>query len=97
MALKLPSTINVLYSFTVNKESSVESLRKGLNSLGFGELWEELFRPGSPLAFLTAQGLRVAQPVLTAFTTQLGITELDSLAERLEGPEPAPHIESDHD
>jgi hypothetical protein len=81
----------------VNKESSVESLRKGLNSLGFGELWEELFRPGSPLAFLTAQGLRVAQPVLTAFTTQPGMTKLEALAERLEGPEPVTPIESDHD
>jgi hypothetical protein len=85
----------------VNKESSVESLRKGLNSLGFGELWDELFRPGSPLAFLTAQSLRLAHPVLGAFTTDSGLAALTAMADRLEGPDTAtdtiPTIESNDD
>jgi hypothetical protein len=80
----------------LNKESSV-NLRKRLNSLGFGEFWDEIFRPGSPLAFLTAQGLRIAQPVLGAFTTRSGLADLTALADQLEGPEPTVELESDHD
>lgn len=79
----------------------MESLRKGLNSLGFGELWDELFRPGSPLAFLTAQSLRLAHPVLGAFTTDSGLAALTAMADRLEGPDPTvddtSNIESNDD
>lgn len=79
----------------------MESLRKELNSLGFGELWAELFRPGSPLAFLTAQSLRLAQPVLGAFTTDSGLAALTAMADRLEGPDTtsgtAPKAESNDD
>jgi len=70
----------------VNKRASLESGQKLLNETGFGAFWAELFRPGSPLAFLTAQGLRVAGPVLGAFTTQDGLTQLEALATRLEAP-----------
>ncbi len=70
----------------VNKKSIFESIREPLNRLGFGELWAELFCPGSPLAFLTAQGLRVAQPTLGAFTGEAGLAAIGALADRLEAP-----------
>ncbi len=66
--------------------SSQKSAQERLDSLGFGDFWRELFRPGSPLAFLTAQGLRVAQPVLGAFTDQAGLGALNALADQLEAP-----------
>jgi len=56
-------------------------------SLGLGELWRELTRPGSPTAFLAAQGLRIAQPALSVFTDEAGAAALASLAARLEGPD----------
>lgn len=66
--------------------SNLKSAQERLDSLGFGGFWRELFRPGSPLAFLTAQGLRVAQPVVGAFTDRSGLSALDALADRLEAP-----------
>lgn len=72
----------------MNKTSNFAEWRERLNTLGFGELWSELFHPGSPLAFLAAQGLRVAQPVLGAFTDDSGAAALSALADRLECPPP---------
>jgi hypothetical protein len=82
---------------SVNKGSSVESLRRALNSLGFGEFWEELFHPGSPLALLTAQSLRLTQPVLSAFTTDSGLAALMAMADRLDGPDTTAEVESNDD
>jgi hypothetical protein len=76
----------------VNKKTSFEAGQELLQSTGFGALWAEVFHPGSPLAFLTAQGLRVAAPVLGAFATAAGLSALESLAARLEAP-PAPDSE----
>ncbi|MBI3242209.1 MAG: hypothetical protein HYZ49_07950 [Chloroflexi bacterium] len=56
-------------------------------SLGLGEFWRELMRPGSPTAFLAAQSLRIAQPALSVFTDEAGVAAIDSLAARLEGPD----------
>jgi hypothetical protein len=77
--------------------SSLKSAQTHLDSLGFGDFWRELFRPGSPLAFLTAQGLRVAQPVLGAFADPSGMRALEALADRLEhsSPAAAPDVETD--
>ena len=61
--------------------------REQLAAMGLGELWAELFRPGSPLAFLSAQGLRVAQPALGAFVDEAALAALIALADRLEGAE----------
>ncbi|MEK7312430.1 MAG: hypothetical protein AAB382_10685 [Chloroflexota bacterium] len=71
----------------MNKTSNFAEWRKRLNALGFGEMWDELFLPGSPLAFLTAQGLRVAQPLLGAFTDDTELDAITALADRLEAPE----------
>ena len=71
----------------VNKESIFGAPRRWLAGLGLGDLWDELLRPGSPLAFLTAQGLRVAQPVLGAFTDAAGLAALAAWADQLEGPD----------
>jgi len=71
----------------VNKKSNSETVQERLRALGLDELWAELFRPGSPLAFLTAQGLRVAQPMLGAFTDTSGLAALSAWADRLEAPE----------
>lgn len=76
---------------------NLKSAQERLDSLGFGEFWRELFRPGSPLAFLTAQGLRVAQPMLGAFTDEAGLSALDVLADRLEAPASESDIETASD
>ncbi len=68
----------------MNKKASLETGQKLLEETGFGPFLAELFRPGSPLAFLTAQGLRVAQPVLGAFTTPAGLNSLEAWATHLE-------------
>jgi hypothetical protein len=70
----------------VNKKIGLESGQNLLPETGFESLWAEVFQPGSPLAFLTAQGLRVAAPVLGVFTTATGMSALESLADRLEKP-----------
>ena len=57
-----------------------------MGELGLDQLWAEIFQPGSPLAFLTAQGLRVAQPMLSAFTSSAGLSAVETLAQRLESP-----------
>ena len=76
--------------------STLESVHEQINALGFGEMWSELFRPGSPLAFLTAQGLRVAQPVIGAFTDDSGLAALATLADRLESTEQNTVSNHDH-
>jgi len=53
--------------------------------LGLGEFWVELTRPGSPFAFLMAQGLRLAQPTLGVFTTTSTLGTISRLADQLEG------------
>ncbi len=68
----------------MNKKASLETGQNLLHETGFGEFWAELFQPGSPLAFLTAQALRVAEPVLGAFTTPTALANLEQLAGRLE-------------
>ncbi|MBM4422100.1 MAG: hypothetical protein FJ030_01750 [Chloroflexi bacterium] len=71
----------------MNKTSIFAEWRGRLNALGFGDFFAELFRPGSPLAFLTAQGLRVAQPTLGAFADDSGLAAIAALADRLERAE----------
>lgn len=80
----LPSRVLVLYSNSMNV---FHHWQERFESLGVGELWRELSRPGSPAAFLAAQSLRIAQPALTAFTDEAGATAIASLADRLEGPD----------
>ncbi|MBI5291945.1 MAG: hypothetical protein HY872_08730 [Chloroflexi bacterium] len=58
--------------------------RERWNALGLSELADELLRPGSPLAFLAAQGLRVAQPLLSSFADPAAPGSLAALADRLE-------------
>jgi hypothetical protein len=77
--------------------SGLKSAQAHLDSLGFGDFWRELFRPGSPLAFLTAQGLRVAHPMLGAFTDPSGLSALEALADRLEAPASEPDSETESD
>lgn len=64
---------------------SFQNWQERIRSLGLGELWDELFCPGSPLAFVAAQGLRAAHPVLGAFAEEGALQELYALADRLEG------------
>ena len=64
---------------------SFQHWRERIRSLGLGELWDELLRPGSPLAFVAAQGLRAAHPVLGAFAQEGALQKLYTLADRLEG------------
>lgn len=64
---------------------SFQNWRERIRSLGLGELWDELFRPGSPLAFVAAQGLRAAHPVLGALAEEGTLQKLTALADRLEG------------
>lgn len=71
----------------MNKTSIFAEWSERLSALGFGEFFAELFRPGSPLAFLTAQGLRVAHPVIGAFADDSGLAAIAALADRLEAPE----------
>jgi hypothetical protein len=78
----------------VNKKSGVRAGQQLFAELGLDELWAEIFQPGSPLAFLTAQSLRVAQPVLSVFMTPVGSASLHSLANRLEA---APDSTEDSD
>ena len=80
----LPSRVLVLYS---NEMNVFQHWQERFESLGLGELWHELARPGSPTAFLAAQGLRLIQPALSAFTDEAGVTAIASLAARLEGPD----------
>ncbi|MEK7277774.1 MAG: hypothetical protein AAB427_10530 [Chloroflexota bacterium] len=64
---------------------SFQNWRERIRSLGLGELWDELLRPGSPLAFIAAQGLRAAHPVLGVFTDADALAKLTALADQLEG------------
>ena len=64
----------------------LERWRAQFERLGLGELWLELARPGSPFAFLMAQGLRIAQPTLGAFTAASTLETISRLADQLEGP-----------
>ncbi len=64
---------------------SFQNWQERIRSLGLGELWDELLRPGSPLAFVAAQGLRAAHPVLGAFAEEGALQKLYALANRLEG------------
>ncbi len=69
----------------MNEFSVWSRWRDHLNTLGLGELVDELIRPGSPLAFIAAQALRVAQPSLSAFADEASLTSLAKLADHLEG------------
>lgn len=62
-----------------------QNWQERIRSLGLGELWDELFRPGSPLAFVAAQGLRAAHPILGALAEEGALQKLYALADRLEG------------
>ena len=62
-----------------------QNWQERIRSLGLGELWDELLRPGSPLAFVAAQGLRAAHPALSAFAEEGALQTLYALADRLEG------------
>ncbi len=64
---------------------SFQNWRERIRSLGLGELWDELLRPGSPLAFVAAQGLRAAHPALSAFAEEGTQQKLYALADQLEG------------
>jgi len=64
---------------------SFQNWQERIRSLGLGELWDELLRPGSPLAFVAAQGLRAAHPVLDVFTGADALARLSALADQLEG------------
>lgn len=81
---QLPFNSLVLYSNAMNGLSPLAQWRERLQALGLAGLWDELMRPGSPPAFLAAQGLRVAQPVLGAFASQAALARLGALADRLE-------------
>lgn len=63
----------------------LEHWRAQFERLGLGELWAELARPGSPFAFLLAQGLRVAQPTLGVFAAASTLETISQLADQLEG------------
>jgi len=63
-----------------------------ISELGLGELFDDLLQPGTPLAFLGAQLLFVAGPVMSAFTDG---DKLEALAVRLEGFTPEPEIGTD--
>jgi hypothetical protein len=69
----------------MNEFSAFKRVRDHLNTLGLGEMVDELLRPGSPLAFLAAQALRVAQPTVGAFTATTTLAALTRLADELEG------------
>jgi hypothetical protein len=68
-------------------EFSVNRWRDQLNALGVGDLVDELFRPGSPMAILAAQLLYVARPSLGAFADDSSLTSLARLTDYLQGDE----------
>jgi hypothetical protein len=69
----------------MNEFSVLSRWRDHLNTLGVGEMLDELFRPGSPVTFIAAQLLYVARPSLSAFAADSSLTSLMKLAEQLEG------------
>lgn len=77
----LPSRALVLYSNAMSRKNAYDSFQQRLQALPVSDLWIEVLQPGSPLAFLAAQGLRVAQPLLNVFTDTVA---LESVADRLE-------------
>jgi|GEM_PF-1221162 hypothetical protein len=86
--IKLPNKMLVLYSFLMN-EFSVNRWRDHLNALGIGDLVDELFRPGSPLAIIAAQLLHVARPSLGAFADDSSLASLARFTDYLQGEENA--------
>ena len=83
---QLPNKMLVLYSFLMN-EFSVNRWRDHLNALGVGDLVDEMFRPGSPLAIIAAQLLYVARPSLGAFADDSSLASLARLTDYLQGDE----------
>ena len=77
----------VLYSFLMNEFSVWSRFRDHLNTLGLGEVVDELLRPGSPLAFIAAQAMRVAQPTLGAVADDSALASFARFADQLEGNE----------
>lgn len=69
----------------MNEFSAWNRWRDHLNALGVGEIVDEMFRPGSPLALIAAQLLYVARPSLSAFADDSSITSLMKITEQLEG------------
>lgn len=71
----------------MNEFSAWNRWRDHLNALGVGEMIEELFRPGSPLAMIAAQLLYVARPSLGAFADDSSLASLTRLTDYLQGDE----------
>ena len=68
----------------MNEFSSWNRWRDHLNALGVGEIVDELFRPGSPLAIIAAQLLYVARPSLSAFADDPSLASLTRFTNYLE-------------